>query len=792
MIKPNLKILIIEDSKTYAEYVSSILITENYHVTMANTGETGLQHLNNSYFNLVLLDMELPDYTGLDIVKIIRKKFNQNRLPVVFISATNDEQKIIKALESGANDFIQKPFTEITLKLKIKNLLELQQASEQLIEVNTNLKESEAKYRLIFENSPIGIISFDENGVLRACNENFAQIIGTNKERLIGLKMLALPDKQIVSAIQNSINGNVGVYEGYYHSATAGKTTPVKALFKPLMADNGLLEGGVGIVEDITEQVLAKEALEKSESTSRKMVANIGDVIVIIDKDGINRYKSSNLEKLFGWKPEELIGISTWENVHPDDRHSTKQFLSTLADAPNATGTTECRYLCKNGNYKWVEITIVNLMNDPEIQGFLGNYHDITGRKQTEAEITLHNNRLESLLRVSQFHTNSNQQLLDFALEEAIKLTESKIGYIYFYSEEKRQFVLNTWSGNVMKECEVLNPQTVYDLDKTGCWGEAVRQRKTIILNDYQADNPHKKGTPEGHVMLSKFLTIPVFVEEEIVAVIGVANKENDYNEADVRQLSLLMDSVWKISERVKLIDQLKELNATKDKFFRILAHDLKNPFISILGFSDLLAQNIYKYDKDKILNFAMQINNAGNNTFKLLENLLEWSKIHAGGFELHEEKFLLNEVVFEVLALTQDAANTKNIQIIFEIEDSLTLNADKNIVKTILRNLITNAIKFTHKDGLITLCAIKTENDIEISVTDTGVGMDDKTIAKLFKITEKNSNPGTANEKGTGLGLILCKEFVEKQGGKIWVESELGKGSEFKFTLPIAINFKT
>ncbi|MBE2190492.1 MAG: GAF domain-containing protein, partial [Candidatus Kapabacteria bacterium] len=181
-------------------------------------------------------------------------------------------------------------------------------------------------------------------------------------------------------------------------------------------------------------------------------------------------------------------------------------------------------------------------------------------------EIALNNERLESLVRISRLQTSSIQELLDFALEEAIKLTKSKIGYIYFYNETTRQFTLNTWSNEVMQECKVMNPQTVYDLDKTGCWGDAVRQKKPVIINNFPEFNALRKATPEGHVQLLKFLTIPVFIDGEIVAVAGVANKDNDYEENDIRHLTLLMDSVWKISERISLINDLKKAKERAEK----------------------------------------------------------------------------------------------------------------------------------------------------------------------------------------------------------------------------------
>jgi GAF domain-containing protein len=154
--------------------------------------------------------------------------------------------------------------------------------------------------------------------------------------------------------------------------------------------------------------------------------------------------------------------------------------------------------------------------------------------------------------------------LLDFALGEAIHITQSKIGYIYFYDEVTKEFTLNTWSKEVMQQCSVSDPQTIYQLEKTGIWGEAVRQRMPIFINDFSAHNPLKKGTPQGHAPLSKFLTIPVFSENIIVAVAGVANKMEDYNDSDIIQLNLMMDAVWKIVQRKqsedKILIQLDEL----------------------------------------------------------------------------------------------------------------------------------------------------------------------------------------------------------------------------------------
>jgi len=185
-------------------------------------------------------------------------------------------------------------------------------------------------------------------------------------------------------------------------------------------------------------------------------------------------------------------------------------------------------------------------------------------RERIANELQRSEARLKSLLEILQMPIESVQEFLDFALDQALRLTESKIGYIYFYSEERKEFVLNTWSKGVMDECEVVEPQTCYELEKTGIWGEAVRQRKAIVLNDFQADHPLKKGVPAGHVKLLKFMTLPIFSAERIVAVVGVANKESNYNEADVLQLTLLMDGVWKAIQQKQTEEALRKSEEQK------------------------------------------------------------------------------------------------------------------------------------------------------------------------------------------------------------------------------------
>ena len=266
----------------------------------------------------------------------------------------------------------------------------------------------------------------------------------------------------------------------------------------------------------------------------------------------------------------------------------------------------------------------------------------------------------------------------------------------------------------------------------------------------------------------------------------------------DPVELVARLNSTLKLSNSYKEIkhqaDELKqyseklaESNATKDKFFSIIAHDLKGPFNVILGFSDLILETEFEIsDPAEILDFVHTIRDSAQHTYELLVNLLEWAKSQTGKMQFNPETISIEKLFNEAINLAESAAKNKNIEISFVQSENLEIYADKNMIATILRNLIGNAIKFTPKNGKINLKSALKNNAVLITVSDTGIGIEPNNIAKLFKIGEIFYSKGTENEKGTGLGLILCKEFIEKHGGKIWVKSELGKGSDFKFTIPL------
>jgi len=234
---------------------------------------------------------------------------------------------------------------------------------------------------------------------------------------------------------------------------------------------------------------------------------------------------------------------------------------------------------------------------------------------------------------------------------------------------------------------------------------------------------------------------------------------------------------------------KLKELNATKDKFFSIVSHDLKNPFNTLMGFSELLINHYELLTETKIKNFHQLIYNTAKHGFNLLENLLEWSRSQTGTIKWKPEKIDLYKAINGTTGMLISAAENKKISLISAAEKETYVFADFNMISTVVRNLVSNAIKFTPENGMIRVEVEKKENQVIVSVIDNGVGISKSDSEKLFRLDVNHSTKGTSDEKGTGLGLLLCKEFVEKNGGTLTIESKVNHGSKFSFTLELYTN---
>ena len=237
---------------------------------------------------------------------------------------------------------------------------------------------------------------------------------------------------------------------------------------------------------------------------------------------------------------------------------------------------------------------------------------------------------------------------------------------------------------------------------------------------------------------------------------------------------------------------RLNELNTMKDNLLSIIAHDLKNPLVNIVGLVDILAKNYGKTDPQTVGTVIRNLDNTARTTFGLLQSLLEWSRSQKNDLRLNLRPFKFAEACDEVLDSLRPLADVKHIKIERELQDELEIVADENMFKTVVRNLVGNAIKFTHENGKVNISALRQNGDYKFVISDNGVGIPQEQIARLFETTRNKPTFGTANEKGTGLGLMLCKDFVNRHNGKIWAESKAGAGTDFIFTIPFSENTLT
>ncbi len=271
-----------------------------------------------------------------------------------------------------------------------------------------------------------------------------------------------------------------------------------------------------------------------------------------------------------------------------------------------------------------------------------------------------------------------------------------------------------------------------------------------------------------------------VLIFSLFLIILGIKNREK----------RRLLDELNSKNQLIRTQNKdLTDANNSKDRLFSIIGHDLKNPFNIILGYSELLKSNIEKYDKKEVQKFAYHINIAAEQTLYLLNNLLQWAKLQRKQIRHNPEPVDLKLVSEDITRFGNEMADTKNLQITNLIPIGLKVNADLEMLRTILRNLLENAIKFTNVGGKITLSAQTTPYETIICVEDNGIGMQEDFANALFDSTKSHSKPGTSGEQGTGLGLVICKEFVEMHGGKLWVESTPGTGSKFCFSIPTSNN---
>jgi len=513
-----------------------------------------------------------------------------------------------------------------------------------------------------------------------------------------------------------------------------------------------------------TENALSQRNLKHS-----KMIAGINDVIVIIDQGGINRYKSPSIEKLFGWKPEDVVDTSTWENIHPDDLNAVQQLLNQMMADSGKPLTIEYRYRCKNGRYSWVEFTGINLLDDPEICGILGNYHDITARKQTE-----------EMLEQSRADLIETQHFLH-------KIIDSIADPIFVKNQQHQWVLVNESFCNFLGiSQDALIGKSDYDvfpeLEAHVFW-----KKDNEVFSNQQTNTSTESFTDV------RGLTRTISTKKTLY----MNDQREQFIVGIIRDISELIEHRKNLEKQVTC--RTKDLNAAnieltcanrlKDEFLANMSHELRTPLTVVLGMTEALLEKVYGPLNDLQEKSLQTIENSGQYLLELINGILDLSKINAGKLELELGTVSIDAACQASLQMVKQAAYKKNQTVSLNIDSKKDLiTADMMRLKQILVNLLTNSVKFTPEDGKlgIDVTVGQDGNRVEFTVWDTGIGIAGKDMDRLFTPFVQVDGSYARKHEGTGLGLSLVQKLAELHGGWVDIDSEKQKFTRVTVTLPL------
>jgi PAS domain S-box-containing protein len=610
--------------------------------------------------------------------------------------------------------------------------------------IKREMEENEEKYRALFESSRDAVMLLYNNRVID-CNHASERLLGYSQKELIGMHPAEFsPENQpggndtVVSSnyfIKQALETNTSVFQ-WTHLKKNGTPVPCEVTLSRVVYHGK--KAIHAIVRDISQHFAAQKAIQESELKYRTLLNNIPLKVFYKDKNSVYMAVNKQFAQEINIDPKEIIG-RTDIDFFPE--HIAKKHIALDREVMNTGKTMDVEEHISINNIPRVIETIKTPVYNSlgELQGVLGMHWDITEKAQLKQQRDMMFKYSVDMLCIANFD-----------------------GYFKFLNPAWNKVL--GWSNAELLENPWLHYVHPDDLDRTIEATKKLANGEVLLFfeNRYQCKN--------GNYKWISWNSAP-FTDQKLIFAVA-------------------RDITEKKRDRQKLIDseqQLRTINAQKDRFFSIVSHDLRSPLASLCQLAELLHSEFDEFTPEEQKHYLQVIQETSRNTMDLTEDLLTWAKSQMGKLNLDPELIHLHDLSEEVLKPLLNSAKKKEVVLENKIGTHVLCFAHLNSVKLILRNLLSNAIKYTRKGDKVSITVKNINKEMaQVSVVDTGTGIPRDRLVKLFKITEVVSTRGTNNEKGTGLGLLLCKELVEKNGGKIWVSSNVNEGSIFSFTLPL------
>lgn len=617
--------------------------------------------------------------------------------------------------------------------------IELELQNEELRNTQKQYEVTRDRFARLFNDAPVGYLSIDQHGIVIQANQTFAVMVGRDPHAVSGKALVDFIDPADRSAF-------LGRYKAFFKS-------PEGKELRFALHGTGRLARCVGriddqgaetdrrlllVLSDISEQARAEKALQERERFLSSVLETTRDGFWVIDAAGRLTDVNEAYCRMTGYAREELerMGIADLDVL--EDAAVTEARIRRIVE--NGSERFETRHRRKDGSVFDVEVSASYL---DQHGGMLVCFcRDISGRKAAESACR------ESETRYRLLSDVTLEGILIHKKGVALDMNASLARLLGYAREE----VLGT---NILE-------QMVHAEDRG-----IVR---TNVAKEYSGPYTVRFVKKNGDVIFVELEARTREVDNDVLRVVSVR---------DISERRKAEEEIRRINER------LRGAIAEKDRFFSIIAHDLRSPISGFLSLTKILVENFEDLTVKEVDTSLNALHKSALRVYALLENLLEWAKVQQGLLTCSLSRYPLKDVVRSSLDFNHSVAEHKGIVLRDETPGDLIVRIDPPMIGTVLRNIVSNALKFSNRGGSVRITASLDGDMVTVTVRDEGVGMDEHTLSMIFSLDNKVTRPGTEGEASTGLGLVLCKEFIEKHGGRIWAESSPGRGSSFHFTLP-------